>query len=435
MGNIILTRAFKEDRTEGQRDANQLLMFFRKYGDHLEWITYDGRPWMIGSSLAKAKGLEPKDFSKNYIGNLTSSITSEPLLKGIRKLESDDLAKAKRMYLEQHGKEPSWIKASSIYICTWQVAIYYLGQGYSELSQDLNLVSAQLVEKEITITSEPPRKPTRSGHILSLMKHSLEVLEAHEDRINELDDKYDTLESKEALLDQRISELEHKASYTSIKHLANTTIANFTPKMARNLGQKCAEYCQLRNIDYYHYPDENNQYPKSVIKAVVQQGLKDGVYKSYEELGNIFYYLAYEDSPNTPFKERKNFYKGTIIKPKQIVELVHAFRKGYNDIEGTHINEYQIWSHVLHPKIKEITDVCPRLAKQYYGKAMHVLENQGKLPILYDYMLPYIHRGNELIDETRSRPPVCGKTHLAKIRAGEAKKKSSKTSPKDCPLG
>ena len=61
-----------------------------------------------------------------------------------------------------------------------------------------------------------------------------------------------------------------------------------------------------------------------------------------------------------------------------------SFIKGYNDIEGTILNEFKVWTEVLHVKIKEITGHDPKLVKKYFWNSLLVIELYFEVVVLVD---------------------------------------------------
>ena len=116
-----------------------------------------------------------------------------------------------------------------------------------------------------------------------------------------------------------------------------------------------------------------------------------------------------------------------LIKSVRIYNEVLDFLLGYNAFEGTSYTKYNIWQECIHKKIEELSGHKISDLKRYGIFTMKPLENQGKLGLLYEYMLPYIQKGREIRElnapttsEGAPKPVFDSKARLERIRAAEA---------------
>ena len=408
---LVIRHAYDEDTSPDKRSAKLLQSFFEKHT--LEWVQYGEEPYIIAGSLCKAKGVDSKDFSKNYIDKITgssndSSSGSEKenhLLDGIIKCEGELLSCIKSLFEEQNGYKPTWSKARSIYICEWFVAVHYLSTGYSDVALDITGLGAQLIQDKVE---------TLSNNSLSVLEqlHATTGLV-----IKELKDQSQRIDN----INARLNALEDVSSYISIQQLGIDTNTVFTPLIARLLGNKCRAYCLENDIHFkYYYSSRANEYKRDVISKVFRDGVQEKVFYIKNEHGTFFAWASSEPSPLKHKPKPSNYYRGVEITSFMIVRLVPAFIKGYNSVHGTNYNQYNIWRSVLHLKIEELCGISIKQLKEYGIGSLAPLKSTCKLPILYEYMLPYIQKGNELLDQQKEASLVTNSAErLRKIKAAE----------------
>ena len=123
----------------------------------INYVRLGDDPHFVVSNLAKSKGLDTLDFSKNFIVN------GKCTLGGIFKLiKGDELAKFKLAWKESNGW--SFTKANSLWITNFVGAYNYLTIGNNEQAKQFKEIGANSVEKVVSnVTSNViplyPSKP------------------------------------------------------------------------------------------------------------------------------------------------------------------------------------------------------------------------------------------------------------------------------------
>lgn len=102
------------------------------------------QPHFVVSNLARAKGLDTVDFSKNYFDS-----NKKCILPGIFKLiKGEELAKFKKVWQDSNGW--SFTKATSLWITDWLGAYHYLQAGYSEQAKEFKTLGANAIESTVS---------------------------------------------------------------------------------------------------------------------------------------------------------------------------------------------------------------------------------------------------------------------------------------------
>lgn len=119
----------------------------------INYVRLGDDPHFVVSNLARSKGLDTLDFSKNFIVN------GKCTLGGIFKLiKGEELAKFKLAWKEANSFQ--FTKANSLWICDWLGAFNYLTIGSTQQAKDFKEVGANSVERVISnVFPLHPSKP------------------------------------------------------------------------------------------------------------------------------------------------------------------------------------------------------------------------------------------------------------------------------------
>lgn len=105
----------------------------------INYVVLGKQPHFVVSNLARAKGLDTVDFSKNYMVNGKCSLPGTfKLIKG------EELAKFKKAWFEANHFQ--FNKATSLWITDFVGAYHYLTAGYSEQAKDFKTLGANSIE-------------------------------------------------------------------------------------------------------------------------------------------------------------------------------------------------------------------------------------------------------------------------------------------------
>jgi hypothetical protein len=132
---------------------NKFVSLLDTYKINYVTLGREQQPHFVVSNLARSKGLDNLDFSKNFIVN------GKCTLGGTFKLiKSDELAKFKLAWYESN--KWSFTKANSLWITDWLGAYNYLTIGNNNQAKDFKEIGANSVEKVISnVISLHPSKP------------------------------------------------------------------------------------------------------------------------------------------------------------------------------------------------------------------------------------------------------------------------------------
>lgn len=119
----------------------------------INYVTLGSDPHFVVSNLARSKGLDTLDFSKNFIVNGKCTLGGTfKLIKG------DELVKFKLAWKESNGW--TFIKCNSLWITDWLGAFNYLTIGSTQQAKDFKEIGANSVERVINnVISLHPTKP------------------------------------------------------------------------------------------------------------------------------------------------------------------------------------------------------------------------------------------------------------------------------------
>lgn len=119
----------------------------------INYVTLGNDPHFVVSNLARSKGLDTVDFSKNFIVNGKCTLGGTfKLIKG------EELVKFKQAWKEVNTFQ--FTKANSLWICDWLGAFNYLTVGTTQQAKDFKEVGANSVEKVISnVFPLHPSKP------------------------------------------------------------------------------------------------------------------------------------------------------------------------------------------------------------------------------------------------------------------------------------
>jgi hypothetical protein len=121
---------------------NKFISLLDTYKIH--YILLGKQPHFVVSNLARAKGLDTVDFSKNYFDR-----NKKCVLPGTFKLiKGEELAKFKKAWLDANSW--SFTKATSLWITDWLGAYHYLQVGYSEQAKEFKILGANAIESTVS---------------------------------------------------------------------------------------------------------------------------------------------------------------------------------------------------------------------------------------------------------------------------------------------
>lgn len=122
---------------------NKFVALLDTYKINYVTLGKEQQPHFVVSNLARSKGLNSVDFSKNYF-----DATKQCTLGGIFKLiKGDELAKFKLAWKEANSF--TFTKANSLWICDFVGAYNYLTIGNNDQAKDFKEVGANSVERVI----------------------------------------------------------------------------------------------------------------------------------------------------------------------------------------------------------------------------------------------------------------------------------------------
>ena len=132
---------------------NKFVSLLDTYKINYVTLGKEQQPHFVVSNLARSKGLDNLDFSKNFIVN------GKCTLGGTFKLiKSDELAKFKLAWYESN--KWSFTKANSLWITDWLGAYNYLTIGNNNQAKDFKEIGANSVERVINnVIPLHPSKP------------------------------------------------------------------------------------------------------------------------------------------------------------------------------------------------------------------------------------------------------------------------------------
>ena len=132
---------------------NKFVSLLDTYKINYVTLGREQQPHFVVSNLARSKGLDNLDFSKNFIVN------GKCTLGGTFKLiKSDELAKFKLAWYESN--KWSFTKANSLWITDWLGAYNYLTIGNNNQAKDFKEIGANSVERVINnVIPLHPSKP------------------------------------------------------------------------------------------------------------------------------------------------------------------------------------------------------------------------------------------------------------------------------------
>lgn len=109
----------------------------------IKFTLINGIPLFAVANLASAKGLNTKDFAKNFIKN------GKCILGGkFKKLEGAELIVFKTAW--EKDKNTPFTRARSLWVCDWKGAYHYLSLGNSTQSKELKNIAADSIESVVT---------------------------------------------------------------------------------------------------------------------------------------------------------------------------------------------------------------------------------------------------------------------------------------------
>ena len=132
---------------------NKFVSLLDTYKINYVTLGKEQQPHFVVSNLARSKGLDNLDFSKNFIVN------GKCTLGGTFKLiKSDELAKFKLAWYESN--KWSFTKANSLWITDWLGAYNYLTIGNNNQAKDFKEIGANSIERVINnVIPLHPSKP------------------------------------------------------------------------------------------------------------------------------------------------------------------------------------------------------------------------------------------------------------------------------------
>jgi len=120
---------------------NKFISLLNTYKIH--YVLLGKQPHFVVSNLARAKGLNTVDFSKNYMVNGKCSLPGEfKLIKG------EQLAKFKKAWFEANHFQ--FNRACSLWITDWLGAYHYLQAGYSQQAKEFKTLGANAIESTVS---------------------------------------------------------------------------------------------------------------------------------------------------------------------------------------------------------------------------------------------------------------------------------------------
>jgi hypothetical protein len=137
---------------------NKFVALLDTYKINYVTLGKEQQPHFVVSNLARSKGLDSVDFSKNYFDT-----NKQCTLGGIFKLiKGEELAKFKLAWKESNGW--GFTKANSLWITDWLGAFNYLTVGSTQQAKDFKEIGANSVERVVSnVTSNViPLHPTKS---------------------------------------------------------------------------------------------------------------------------------------------------------------------------------------------------------------------------------------------------------------------------------
>lgn len=121
---------------------NKFISLLDTYKIH--YVELGKQPHFVVSNLARAKGLDTVDFSKNYFDS-----NKKCILPGTFKLiKGEELAKFKKAWFDSN--KYTFTKANSLWITDWLGAFHYLSNGYSEQAKDFKSLGANAIESTVS---------------------------------------------------------------------------------------------------------------------------------------------------------------------------------------------------------------------------------------------------------------------------------------------
>nr|WP_322719458.1 hypothetical protein [Nostoc sp. ChiQUE02]MDZ8232481.1 hypothetical protein [Nostoc sp. ChiQUE02] len=177
---IITTQPLKDSILASEPQADQTILqelcdLVRKY--QLNWVTAaedkgGAGAYFVMSEVAKAKGLDEKDYVKHW-GSLTSSEKgnqSESLAGRDFKLVGDSLKSFKDVYFSLYGE--SLGRAPSLLIGDWKRTYSYLTQGRSETAKDFQSLGSRAIEVASTNDLQHTIEPDLQKQLIELSSYS-----------------------------------------------------------------------------------------------------------------------------------------------------------------------------------------------------------------------------------------------------------------------
>jgi hypothetical protein len=120
---------------------NKFISLLDSYKIH--YVLLGKQPHFVVSNLARAKGLDTVDFSKNYMVNGGCILPGE-----FRLIKGEQLAKFKAAWFE--SCKYNFTRATSLWITNWEGAFHYLSAGYSEQAKDFKSLGANAIESTVS---------------------------------------------------------------------------------------------------------------------------------------------------------------------------------------------------------------------------------------------------------------------------------------------
>jgi hypothetical protein len=108
-------------------------------------------PFFVVANLAQSKGLNTKDFAKNFIQN------GKCILAGkFKKLEGKELAAFKSAWAKDN--DIGFSKARNLWVCDWRGSYSYLSNGYSNQAKSFQNLGADSVQAIVSkvVPLHPP---------------------------------------------------------------------------------------------------------------------------------------------------------------------------------------------------------------------------------------------------------------------------------------
>lgn len=133
---------------------NKFVVLLDTYKINYVTLGKEQQPHFVVSNLARSKGLDSLDFSKNYF-----DANKQCTLGGIfRLIKGDELAKFKLAWKEANNW--TFTKCNALWICDWLGAFSYLTVGSTQQAKDFKEIGANSVERVINnVIPLHPSKP------------------------------------------------------------------------------------------------------------------------------------------------------------------------------------------------------------------------------------------------------------------------------------